>query len=105
MPWINKPFNGYWFRIHAQQTRKSAATVFCTQDGNTVGWLEFEYGRDTTEAFVDQNNTIHMTLPATMLSPVMDILRLEQPLWMLLNTDDNWGHIQSGVEPAGEGET
>ncbi len=105
MAWITKTFDSYSFRIHARKGDTTAATIFCKQDQQTVAWLIFRYGVDATEARLTQDGTTPLlSYPASMLGPIFDTLRTEQPLYVHMNPEEKWGYITSGVEAVGEEE-
>jgi hypothetical protein len=71
--------------------------------GNVVAWLRFN---DPGQFFEDdkvQNNIIHMHLPSSMFSSIIDMLRNETPLQIYFAA----GRAFFGTtnEPVGEGES
>lgn len=104
MKWIKVKFDKYWFRIHAQEGRKEAVTVYLKDGQKTVAWLNFKYDFPMTKAFQAKNGVIILNFPANMFTPIMETLRVEKPLYVHFHTEMKWGYVGSSYEPVGEQE-
>lgn len=113
MPTVTRHFDEYRLRIYGTLVSSVGARLWCYDKDGLVGRIDFypDGVRLPMDRLDDpEKRTILLNMPMSRFDAVMDTVRLEKPLWLLLNygiptPGSDWGMLGSDMEPVGEEET
>lgn len=103
MPTIRRKFDSYKVQCNTLPGTTGSANIICYQGSDVVGVLNF-FDSASYTAF---ESTYHLSMffPYRAFADVLDIIRNEGPLDLVVITEVNLGHVVTrGLEPVGEGE-
>ena len=100
-----REFDEYKINYYSALRSSLVARVTLLMGGRGVGWINFvSESAPTPQNQVHVNGGLIINFSESKFSDIVDILRHEDPLFVVLNTDSGGGAIQTDREPIGEEE-
>lgn len=94
------------YEVMALAGRNQPVRVYLNDDsGRYRGYVDFiaDYA-GATPFVVHPNGIVNAFMPLDKLHALLDLLRLEKPIYFSVNEQYNWAALKTGAEPTGEEE-
>lgn len=100
-----REFDEYKVNYYSALRATLVARIILLAGGRGIGWINFiSESASMPQNHVHVNGGLIVNFPESKFSDIVDILRHEDPLFVVLNTDSGAGAIQTDREPIGEEE-